>query len=49
MRSGLLRLACSTWSGEARVNMDDAATQEKSEKEIPGPFVAAGDAGVVAI
>lgn len=29
--------------------MNDAATQEKSEKENPGPVVAAGDAGAVAV
>lgn len=29
--------------------MNDAATQEKSEKENPGPVVAAADAQAVAI
>ena len=43
------QLACHKWSGEACVKMNDAATQEKSGKENPGPVVAAGDAGAVAI
>lgn len=42
-------LACQTWSGAAFSNMNDVATQEKSEKKTHGPVVAAADAEAVAI
>lgn len=44
-----LRLACTCGQYTTCVNMNDGVTQQKGEEGNPGPVVAAGDAGAVAI